>query len=383
MHPPRPTSAESETSAALRWPAEWEAHAACWLAWPWDESEWGGDLVGPRRTVAAMAKAIADRDPRTGQRRGERVEMLVRSAEDAAELRALLGDDAYSTGDSAIARLHVLPFGDIWLRDTGPVFVELGGEQHAARFRWNGWGGKYDFPDDHQVGDRIAELVGASVQRADWILEGGGIEGDGAGTLITTRECLLAPTRNPELDRAAVEERLRAALGVRSIIWLDRGLANDHTDGHVDNLARFVAPGRVVCMRAADAGDPNREVLADIAATLRAARDAQGRALELIELPSPGRVDDKNGDPMPASYMNFYIGNSTVVVPVYGTAGDGPALDTLAELFPGRRVLGIDGRALLGGGGAFHCISREQPEVPQSSQSPRSPQSPQSVEESP
>jgi agmatine deiminase len=347
-------------AAAWRWPAEWEPHAACWLAWPAHPEEWLGDVDAPRRSVAALAAAIADVDPTTGQPRGERIDMLVHDDECEASARELLA--------GVPVTLHRIPYGDIWLRDTGPIFVRPArGEasaHQAACFRCNGWGGKYDFPDDHQVAERIAGRTGAHARRFDFVLEGGALDGDGQGSALTTRQCVLNPNRNPALDQAAIEARLFEALGLTNLIWLDRGLLNDHTDGHVDNIARFVAPGVVVCMRAQDSRDPQREILDEIARALRTARDAAGRRLDVVEIPSPGPVVDARGDIVPASYMNFYLGNSAVVVPVYGTPHDHAAVDALAALFPGRRVLGLDAHAVLVGGGAFHCISREQPAPP-------------------
>jgi agmatine deiminase len=369
----RPHHPHEPTAAAWRWPAEWEPHAACWLAWPAHPEEWLGDLDGPRRSVAALAAAIADVDPATGQARGERIDLLVPDDDDdegEASARELLA--------GVPVTLHRMPYGDIWLRDTGPIFVHAlpgapgaagapggrGAHLAAACFGWNGWGGKYDFPDDHQVAERIAGRAGASVRRFDFVFEGGALDGDGQGTALTTRQCVLNPNRNPALDQAAVEARLAEALGLAHLIWLDRGLLNDHTDGHVDNIARFVAPGTVVCMRAHNhpgRTDPHREILDEIARALQAARDAAGRSLTVIEIPSPGPVHDARGDIVPASYMNFYLGNRSVVVPVYGTPHDQAAVDALAAVFPGRRVLGLDAHAVLAGGGAFHCISREQP----------------------
>ena len=347
------TAQASAPAQTIEWPAEWEAHEACWLAWPHLAGEWRGDLEPPRRAVAALAAAIADVNPATGQARGERVDMLVMDDAGEASARAALA--------GVPVRFHRIPYGDIWLRDTGPVFVRAAGAMRAACFGWNGWGDKYLFEHDPEVGGRIAAAVEVPADRHDWVLEGGAIDGDGQGTALTTRQCLLAPTRNPSLDAAAIEDRLARSLGVQKLIWLDRGLLEDHTDGHVDTLARFVAPGRVVCMRARDHQDPNRDALDDIARDLGAARDAAGRALEVVEIPSPGTVLDQDGALLPASYVNYYLGNTTVVVPTYGTAHDDEAVRMIASLFPGRRTVGVDARAVLAGGGAFHCITREQP----------------------
>lgn len=350
-------------------PAEWRVHDAVWLAWPSHPEEWLGDLEPARRCVAALCRAIAGVDskgPGATGRDGERIELLVLDDDGEESARVALG--------AVPARFHRVPFGDIWLRDTGPVFVDLTGDVlGAACFRWNGWGGKYLFEHDAEVAGRIAGITGAVTAQHDWIVEGGAIDSDGEGTLLTTRQCLLNRNRNLTSDRAldqeVVEARLRDALGARRVLWLERGLTGDHTDGHVDNLARFVAPGTVLCMRpggaagAGGSGDPNAEILGEIAAALRGFRDAAGRSLEVIEIASPGLIYDAEGAVAPASYMNFYIGNRAVVVPVYGAPGDEQAVATLARLFPDRRVVGVDAHPVLVGGGAFHCITRDQPRV--------------------
>jgi agmatine deiminase len=329
----------------FRQPAEWTPHDAVWTAWPYLADEWAAGLDAPRAQLAAMCRALAG---------SERVEMLIRPADEPGA-RALLGD--------LDVRFHHAGHGDVWLRDTGPVFVTRAGEVAAARFGWDGWGGKYVMPGDDQVAAEVARIAGVRRFDHDYVLEGGAIEVDGAGTVLTTRQCLLDGHRNPGVDAATMERRLRDALGVDRVVWLDRGLANDHTDGHIDTLARFVAPGVVACMEPG-AGDPNRDVLLDILRDLRAARDAGGRPLEIVTVPSPGAIVDPAGALMPASYLNFYIGNSTVVVPTYGAAADDAAVTRLEPAFAGRRVVGVRGDAVLVGGGAFHCCTQQQPSVP-------------------
>ena len=315
-------------------PAEWEPHAALWTAWPSDAELWLDDLEPARAAVGDMCRALV-----AG---GERVELLAPAA---------LHPELTDLG----VQLHDVPFGDIWLRDTGPIFARIDGALTATRFGWNGWGGKYHFPADDLVGDAIAERVGLEPTRHDWILEGGAVDWDGAGTVLTTRQCLLNPNRNPQLGERDYEQLLRDALGAERVVWLGDGLANDHTDGHVDNIARFVATGVVACMAPSGADDPNADVLRAIADDLRAA------GFELALVPSPGRVLDASGALMPASHLNFIIGDGAVVVPVYRTAYDDAAVAAIAELFPGRTTVGVDARGLLTGGGAFHCITREQP----------------------
>jgi agmatine deiminase len=331
-------------------PAEWAPHRACWMAWPSHGHLWGANLASAQAEVAGLGLAIAEDG-------GETLEILVQDDRAEAEARAAL------TPVIGQVRFHRVPVGDIWLRDTAPIFVQGPGGLQAACFRFNGWGGKYELPGDADVAGRVATLSGLPRQDWPWILEGGSVEVNGEGTLLTTRQCLLNPNRNPDLDQAAIEAGLRESLGAERVLWLGDGLLNDHTDGHVDTLARFVAPGVVVCMEARDASDPNRGVLDRIASDLAAFRDARGRALEVVRIPSPGLVLNEDGEVMPASFVNFYIGNRTVVVPTYGTAYDEAAVAALANCFPQHRVVGRSARAILSGGGAFHCITQQQPEV--------------------
>jgi agmatine deiminase len=338
---------------SFRMPAEWAPHEAVWTAWPHDPDQWSEGLEAPRRALMEMVAAIVDLDG--GFPRGERVELLVRDTRDEADALALLGH-AF-----AGVRFRHAHYGDVWLRDTGPIFVTAPGEGDAtllsaARFRFDGWGGKYRMPGDAELGDHVMTWAGVAGAAFDFVLEGGAVEVDGAGALLTTKQCLLGGARNPGLDQAALEARLRWSLGADRVVWLDRGLANDHTDGHIDTLARFVAPGVVACMEPA-AGDPNGDALDGILADLRAAK------LEVQVVPSPGTVLDAAGNLLPASYMNFYIANTTVVVPTYGVPADDAAVAAIAKLFPSRRTVAVDGKPVLIGGGAFHCSTQQQPRV--------------------
>ncbi len=334
-------------------PAEWEPHQACWLAWPTHRELWGDQLEATQRAFVELVRAIADIDPKTGVARGERLEILTLDELSAnAARRALAG---------LPAQLHQIPYGDIWVRDTGPIFLCTDTTVAAACFDFNGWGNKYLLDHDPEVAGRIASSAGVSARDYPWILEGGAIDVDGQGTALATRQCLLNPNRGPGLDEAVVEERLGTALAIERVVWLDQGLANDHTDGHVDMVARFVAPGVVVCMDSDDPADPSHAAIGAALAALGRADDASGRRLEVISLPAPGPIRAEGGDQLPASYSNFYIANTTVAVPTYGLDSDATALATLAQLFPTRRVVGIDARALLTGGGALHCITQPQP----------------------
>lgn len=328
-------------------PAEWAPQRAIWTAWPADADEWNGDLASPRRDIAAMIAALAAA--------GNRVRLLVNGVEAEQTARTIVGNNA---------ELVPARYGDIWLRDTGPIFAREGAKALALRFKTNSWGGKYDLPDDAIVGDEIARLAATTVRGFDFVLEGGAVEHDGQGTVLTTRQTLLNPNRNG-WTKAQAEAALAQAFGARKVIWIDEGLKNDHTDGHIDNIARFVAPGRVVCQAAAGPDDPNRETLDAIAATLAAATDAAGKRLDVVRIPGVGLYRDAEGNVSPASHMNFIIGNGVVVVPVYGTPSQAAALAALAKVFPDRKVVGVPSQGVLGcglaGGGSFHCITQQEP----------------------
>jgi agmatine deiminase len=308
-------------------PAEWQPHKAIWTAWPSAADLWGEDLDQARVEVAAMVRALADGGA------GDKMRVLAHGREAEASAKLAIGQSA-----------EIIPaaFGDIWLRDTGPIFTNDG---RALGFKFNGWGGKYILPHDEEVSARV---------------EGGAIEMDGEGTLLTTRQCLLNPNRNPHWTEAGAERELMRALGVEKVLWLDEGLANDHTDGHIDNLARFIAPGRVVCQAPFGPDDPNADVLEEIALALAGMTDAHGRKLEVVRIPSPGIVLDEDGDAVAASHMNFLIGNTTVVVPTYSASAQA-AVDALKPLFPGRKIIGLPSRAILTGGGSFHCTTQQEP----------------------
>jgi agmatine deiminase len=317
---------------------EWAPHEAVWIGFPSDPELWLGDLKPAEREVAAFAEAVH------AGGRGEKV-WLIAAHEGAADSARRL---------CPFAEVIVEPFGDIWLRDTGPIVLGTRNDRKAQGFGFNGWGGKYDLEGDAEVGERLARRARLPFSKANWVLEGGAIDGDGSGTVLTTEQCLLNPNRN-SLTRREVEERLSADLGFERIIWFGSGLMNDHTDGHVDNLARFVAPGRVAIPTCA-ADDPNEAVYKDAARRLGEAR------LNIVTLPSPGRITNEEDDIIPASYMNFYIGNAAVVIPQYGAPNDAAAVEVVQALFPDRIAIGLRADHILTGGGSFHCISQQVPE---------------------
>lgn len=333
-------------------PAEWQPHRAVWTAWPAAADLWEDSLRPAQEEFTALCRAIAwSGDAR---RPSEMLEILV------TDNQAL--HDASAALAGLPVRFHQIAYGDIWLRDTAPIFsTDLAGEVAAVCFRFNGWGEKYLFPADLALSRNVRQAAGLHSFDVPLVFEGGAIEVDGQGTAITTTQCMLNPNRNPSLSRAEIESQLGDALGIDKLLWLGDGLLGDHTDGHVDTLVRFAGQGRVLCMEARDEGDPNRDALCAIVEDLNGMRDAAGRSLEVITLPSPGCIEDEEGEPMPASYVNYYISNQTVVVPTYGSRYDEEAVAIIAGCFPGRRTVGSPARAILSGGGAFHCITQQEP----------------------
>ena len=326
-------------------PAEWAPHRAMWLGFPSHADLWLEDLEEARDEVAALARALA------GPGR-ERVRLMVCGEDAAAAAARLVGD---VEGIEIIAGR----FGDIWLRDTGPIFLNA---SEAASFRFNGWGGKYVLAGDEAVAAQIAGHAGAGLLPHGFVLEGGAIDHDGQGTVLTTRQCLLNANRNSGWDQPTAERALHEALGARQVLWLGEGLMNDHTDGHVDNLARFVAPGVVACPMAYGENDPNAGSYDAAAEALAGMADADGRRLKVVRIPSPGRIVDEDGEVVAASHMNFLIANGAVAAPLYGDETAGRfALEALERLFPGRKVIGLASRAILTGGGSFHCITQQEP----------------------
>lgn len=332
-----------------RLPAEWEPHRATWLAWPYDRKTWRGNLDGAEDVLARAAAALGG----LGGSTGEDVEVLVRD-----EATARRAQRALSRWGARASLRHAV-YGDVWVRDTGPFF--LTGPRAAACFRWTGWGERFRLPGDEVAAAAVAGLAGYPCQEEPLALEGGALDVDGRGTCVTTRGAVLDPARNPGATSRDVEGILGRRLGVRAVVWLDGALAGDHTDGHVDTLARFVAPGVVVAAEPAGALDPNAEALRGVLDGLRGARDADGRPLRVVPLPSPGEIRGPDGGLAPASYANFYIGNAAVLVPQFGVRADGAAVERLRALFPQRRVQGLDARALLAEGGALHCATHQEP----------------------
>lgn len=330
-------------------PHELVRQGGVYTCWPADAALWDSNLEPAQAEFATFLSLLIEADS------GEAaLPLTIFCATDQAEqsARRALRDRA------AIVRAE---YGDVWARDTGPVFVLENGKPVALGFKFNGWGGKYQLPGDDVVAKRIADHAGTRFVPYDLTVEGGALEFDGEGSVLTTRQCLLNPNRNPGLTEAEVESQLKTALGVEKVLWLNDGLNFDHTDGHIDNVARFAAPGVVVCQSPSGDDDPQADILDSCARQLEALTDAQGRALEVVRIPSPGRVVDAEGDPQPASHMNWVVGPKNIVVPTYGTASAAKAVSLLQEIFPTRQVIASPASAILSGGGAFHCVTCHLP----------------------
>ncbi len=359
---------DDATPAALgyRMPAEWEPHRATWLAWPHEKSDWPGKFETVRWVFCEIAKALHG---------GERIELVVR---DGAAKREAASALERSGVDLAAVEFHQARTDRSWTRDSVPTFVVAaarGSRKRAARaavkWRFNGWARYKNHRHDDALGHVVGELCGARLfepvvrlgkRLHHFVLEGGAIDVDGQGTLLATEECLLdgKQARNPELGQALVEEVLRDYVGAEKVIWIERGIAGDDTGGHIDDFARFVAPGRVVVAVEQNRKDENHRILLRARERLNAARDARGRKLEVIPLPMPAPLVF-DGQRLPASYANFYVGNEVVLVPTFNDLNDRIALGILSDLFPNRRVVGIHATDFVLGLGTIHCSTQQEP----------------------
>jgi agmatine deiminase len=349
--PDRPCPAE----LGYRMPAEWEPHAATWVAWPHRRDDWPGKFEPVPWAYVEIVRRL---------HQGERVRVLA-LADEEAQAREMLGRAGVD-----LSQVDFIPFATdrAWTRDSGAIFVkDRAGRLAALDWHFNAWAKYDDWHADDRVAGQMAGRLGVPCWRPArggrrLVLEGGAIDVDGAGLLLTTEECLLSPVqaRNPGLTREDVEEVLRDYLGVRKVLWLGRGIAGDDTHGHVDDLARFVAPGAVVAAVEKDPGDENFEPLRENLERLRGLTDAEGRPLEVSTLPMPAPLFF-DGQRLPASYANFYICNRRVLVPTFNDPNDRRALAALAGLFPGREVVGVHAVDLVWGLGTLHCLTQQEP----------------------
>jgi agmatine deiminase len=349
----------------FRMPGEFEPHRGCWMLWPERPDNWRADAKPAQAAFAAVAEAIALAEPVT----------VGASDAEFERARAQL---------SPAVRVVELSSDDAWMRDVGPTLVVGGdGERRGVDWRFNAWGGRHGglyspWDRDERVAAKVLEVEGAGRYRAPLVLEGGAVHVDGEGTVLTTEECLLNPNRNPDLSREQIERHLLDYLGAEEVLWLGRGVFADETDGHVDNLACFARPGVVLLTWSGDESDPQHEVSLDARRRLEAAVDARGRALEVLLLPSPGPLTSsaeevagvemmtgtqprRSGDRLAGSYVNFYLANGRVVMPLLDERHDEEAARILSATFPERDVVGVPAREILLGGGNIHCITQQVP----------------------
>jgi agmatine deiminase len=347
-HPPSPAK------LGYRMPAEWEPHAATWLSWPKpDGISFPGSYDHIPPILAKMIDALADSEP---------VHINVVDADEEAVVRGHLQKNGARTEH---VRFFHIPTNEPWCRDHGPIFIVRDKDPKLAITDWdyNAWGFKYPpFDLDDDVPSEIAEKLGLPVYYPEMVLEGGSIEVNGAGTLLTTKSCLLNPNRNPDLSKKEIEHRIEAHLGVRKIIWLGDGIEGDDTDGHIDDLTRFVSPTKVLTVIEEDEDSANYEPLRANYELLINETTADGKPLQVVRLPMPARIV-REGQVLPASYANFYIANKAVLLPIFHDTNDKWAISIIEHAFPDRRIVPIDCRELVWGLGAFHCLTQQMPLV--------------------
>jgi len=347
-------SPKTPTALGYRMPAEWEPHEATWLSWPKPEGisfPESYDAIPP--VLCKMVAALAD---------SERVCINVR---DADEEQIVRGHFQKNNAPSAHVTFFHIPTNEPWCRDHGPIFLVRDEAPRKVIVDWgyNAWGWKYPPCDlDDIVPARVGEMLDLPVYHPGMILEGGSIDVNGSGSLITTKSCLLNENRNPSLSQKEIELRMKDFLGVRHILWLGDGIEGDDTDGHVDDLTRFIDQTTVVTVVEEDEKDPNHLPLAENLAKLREMKAENGRRLDVLTLPMPSRIM-RQGQRLPASYANFYIGNTVLLLPTFADCNDKWAVAVLEKAFPTRRIVPIDCRELIWGLGAFHCLTQQEPKV--------------------
>jgi len=361
----RTYSPGSPAALGFRMPPEWVPHAATHTGWPFNDELWVGHLEGVREEFALMVATIASFEPVVLNVKDDDTEADARLRLAAAAGR-LYGAEA----ERVLANIEYfrVPLNDVWFRDNGPLFVvgsegsPQPGRVAATDWRFNAWGRKYEpSNDDDAAAALLTEHLGVKNFRVPIIMEGGALEINGHGVCLTTRSCLLEPNRNPELSPAEIERYLRDNLGVSQIVWLPGGLEGDHTDGHIDTIVRFTDDDTIVCAVEEDVADPNHATMARNLELLRELRKPDGSPYRLVELPLPAKRMELEGERLPPTYANFYVGNGFVLVPTYNDVNDAAAIKILEPLFPGRQVIGLPAESLITGGGAFHCVTQQRP----------------------
>lgn len=339
-----------------RMPAEWEPQDATWLAWPDNPETWPVHLEQTRGVYAEMIAALT---------RFQKVYLLVKGceADDSVELHL-----AKKSFDRSRLQIVHIPYNDSWMRDAGPIFVTKPGTEHpviAHDFIFNAWGAKYEpYHDDDAIPQHATRLLQLPCVKHHFVLEGGSIDVNGRGSVLTTRQCLLNPNRNPQLTQEHIEANLKRYLGVTNVLWLDEGIEGDDTDGHVDDITRFVSPTRVLTVVETDHSDANHAPLRANLKKLWDMRDQDGNRLDVIELPMPDKHLEGPFGRSPASYANFLIANNCVLVPVYSAPNEEHALSIFRDAFPGREIIPIECTPLVAGLGSIHCVTQQQPKAP-------------------
>lgn len=337
--------------AGYRFPAEWQPHAATWTNYPYDASYWQGALEGARADMSQLIKHIADFEP---------VKLGVVDEETEQDARQRLTALAANFDNISFQRR---PYDDIWFRDSGPLFVSNGKAIGVTDWKFNGWGKKYRYEVDNGSPARVAKLLDSAHWQLDMVLEGGALDVNSRGICLTTRSCLLSPERNPLMSEADYATVLGNYLGIKELVWLEAGLEDDHTDGHIDTIVRFCDDDTIVYHMPDDTNDYNYAVMQKNLAILQKLRQPNGTPYRLIALPQPSPRYFEDGTRFALSYANFYIGNGFVIVPQYGDACDDGVLELLRPLFPQRQVIGSPSSHLITGGGSFHCVTQQQPQI--------------------
>ncbi len=337
-----------------RMPAEWERHSATWLAWPQNREYWQGEAMG--LIEVAYILAVKSLSP------GEHVHILANDDKNVRRISQLLIKEQVSISNVSI---HIIPTKDIWIRDYGPNFLVAKTPTKPARMnRWlfNAWGDKYEMENEKNVAPSIANKLNIKPFQPNIVLEGGAIEVNGQGLCLTTEECLLNKNRNNGPSKTTMESYLKSFLGVTKVIWCKGGMEGDDTDGHIDNLARFVSPDTVVCVYEEDLEDANYQNLKENFEILQNSTDQNGNPLKLVKLPTPGYVGEDSLR-YPASYANFYIGNEVVLVPSYDHPNDDKVCEILKPFFPNRKIVKLPSNIFITGNGGIHCATQQQPSV--------------------
>lgn len=326
-------------------PAEWQPHAATWTSWPFDDDLWFGRLNFVRQEFAELVKTISN---------FETVHLLVCDEQSECSAKQAL------VGSSNVV-FHRVALDDVWFRDNGPIFVKCNEQLKCIKWEFNSWGQKFNWAKDNQAAYAVMDFLKIPFVKTGVVMEGGSLDVNGAGVALTTRQCLLSPMRNPTLSEKEIEQQLKDHLGIEKLLWLEDGLEGDHTDGHIDTIVRFVNEKTILCSLTDDQTDPNHQVMQKNYELLKSFTDVHGNPFDIVPLVLPKNRMHLDQDRLPCTYANFYIGNGFVVVPQYDDPYDQKALDVIAKCFPDRKVIGLQSKHLICGGGSFHCVTQQQP----------------------